>query len=391
MATRFTPRTQWCAESCQSESTARRVSAQSIPIQAVSGRDLERPDLPGPGRRLTLTTVTAETAAPGSSTPGPADPGDFALWRLGSRGRAILLTNVVAEIGIVVTGGLVRLTGSGLGCPTWPECTAGSIVPVARQSEGVHKYIEFGNRMLTFAVLVTAIAALVVVLRPALARRFGRLWGDPGHPRGSLIWLAVGGLVGIVGQAALGGVTVLLDLHPATVASHFMLSMVMIALAFLLYRRAQDCADHPVNVIVRRELRVVAKLLTVVAIAVLVLGTVVTGTGPHSGDAVKAVRFGLDPRTVSWLHSDLVLVFVGLTFAYTLGAHLTGARKEVVRGGYLLLAACVLQGVIGYLQFFTGLPVGLVSVHVLGACLVWVATLNVLVGTRTRGREALAN
>lgn len=380
--------------SCPSEAAGAEVSAQTVPIWALSGRNSGLPDRAGTGLRITLTGVTTETSTPdaptpGSPKPGSGPPGASTLWCLGSRGRAILFTNVVAEIGIVVTGGLVRLTGSGLGCPTWPECTDGSIVPAARQTEGIHKYIEFGNRMLTFAVLVTAIASLIVVLRPALARRYGSLWGDPGKVRTSLIWLAIGGLVGIVGQAVLGGITVLLDLHPATVATHFMLSMVMIALAFLLYRRALDPADHPVTVLVRRELRVVAKVLTVLAVAVLALGTVVTGTGPHSGDAVKAVRFGLDPRTISWLHSDLVLVFVGLAFAYTLGAHLTAAGSHVVRGGYLLLAACVLQGIIGYLQFFTGLPVGLVSLHVLGACLVWVATLNALLGTRTRGKAIL--
>ena len=304
---------------------------------------------------------------------------------LGPRSRALLLANLVAEVGIVVTGGLVRLSGSGLGCPTWPECTEGSLVPVAGQSEGVHRFIEFGNRMLTFAVLVTAVAALVVVVSPALARRFGTRWGEPGPVRRSLVWLAIGGLLGIVGQAVLGGVTVLLHLHPATVAAHFMLSMAMIALAFLLLRRAAEGADRPTTVVVRRELRVVAGILVVTALAVLVLGTFVTGTGPHSGDAVKAVRLGFDRRTISWLHSDVVLVFVGLAVAYTLGAHLTAAANNVVRSGYVLLATCVLQGFIGYVQFFTGLPVGLVSLHMLGACLVWLATLNVLLGTRIKG------
>jgi cytochrome c oxidase assembly protein subunit 15 len=307
------------------------------------------------------------------------------MGAVGHRGRLILLGNVAAEVGIVVTGGLVRLTGSGLGCPTWPECTDGSFVPVATQSEGLHKFIEFGNRLLTFAVLVMAVAALVVVLRPALARRFGGRWGEPGPLRASLVWLAVGGLLGIFGQAVLGGVTVLVDLHPAIVAAHFLLSMAMIALAFLLYRRALEAGDQPVLPTVRRELRVVAGLLVAVSVVVLVLGTVVTGSGPHSGDADEIVRFGLDPRTISWLHSDVVLVFLGLAATFTLGAHLTSAPARVVRSGYLLLGACVLQGLVGYVQFFTGLPVGLVSLHMLGACLVWLATLEVALSTRTRG------
>jgi cytochrome c oxidase assembly protein subunit 15 len=285
----------------------------------------------------------------------------------------VLLANLMAQVGIVVTGGLVRLTGSGLGCPTWPECTDGSLVPVTAQNEGLHSLVEFGNRLLTFAVLALAVAALVVVLRA------------PGRARRSLVWLATGGLLGIVVQAGLGGVTVLLDLHPATVAAHFMVSMVMIALAFLLYRRAREPADHPVVVVVRRELRAVAELLVGLALAVLVLGTVVTGSGPHSGDADEAVRFGLDPRTISWLHSDVVLIFVGLAVAYTLGAHLTGAPQAAIRAGLVLLGAALVQGLVGYVQFFSGLPIALVSLHMLGACLVWLATLNVALATRTRG------
>jgi cytochrome c oxidase assembly protein subunit 15 len=143
---------------------------------------------------------------------------------VGVVGRRFLLANLVAEVGIVVTGGLVRLTGSGLGCPTWPECTDGSLVPVATQSQGFHKFIEFGNRLLTFAVLVAAVTALVVVLRPWIARRWPGLpgAGDPGLVRRPLVWLAAAGIAGIAAQATLGGVTVLLDLHPATVAAHFL-------------------------------------------------------------------------------------------------------------------------------------------------------------------------
>lgn len=308
---------------------------------------------------------------------------------MGVVGRRILLANVVAEVGIVVTGGLVRLTGSGLGCPTWPECTDGSIVPVASQSEGFHRFIEFGNRLLTFAVLVAALAALLVVVRPWLARRLPAIprIGPPGQVRRPLVWLAVGVVVGILGQAVLGGITVLLDLHPATVAAHFLLSMVMIAVAYLLYRRASDVADQPVTVVVRPELRWAAFALVVLAVAVLVLGTVVTGSGPHSGDADVIARFDLDVRMMSWLHADVVLVFVGLAAAFTLGARLSDAPPTATRAGVALLVACAVQGVIGYTQYFTGVPVTLVSLHMLGACLVWIATLEVLLRTRVRGRH----
>ncbi len=303
------------------------------------------------------------------------------------RGRWILIANVVAQVGIVVSGGLVRLTGSGLGCPTWPECTDGSLVPVEAQPEGLLTFIEFGNRMLTLAVLVTALASLLVVLRPVLARRFGPRWGEPGQSRHSLVLLASAVLIGIFGQALLGGITVLLDLHPAIVAAHFLLSMLMIAAAYTLYRRATESGDQPRVVVVRRELQVLATTIVVAAFIVLVLGTIVTGTGPHSGDADEVVRFGLDPRTISWLHSDAVLAFVGLALAYALGARLTDAPSAARQAGWLLITACVVQGSIGYAQYFSGLPIGLVSLHMLGACLVWLAALNTFFSTRVRGRS----
>ncbi|MCZ3390069.1 MAG: COX15/CtaA family protein [Actinomycetia bacterium] len=327
----------------------------------------------------------AEPSVESAAEPaGPFQPGSRSV---GAIGRRILLANVVAEIGIVVTGGLVRLTGSGLGCPTWPECTDESLIPVPTQSEGFHKFIEFGNRLLTFAVLVAAVAALIVVLRPWLAKRFPgtKRLGEPGTVRRPLGWLAVGVNLGIVAQAALGGVTVLLDLNPAVVAAHFLLSMAMIAAAYLLYRRAADPGDQPVTIDVRAELRWVAYALVVFCFAVLVLGTVVTGSGPHSGDADEIARFGFDIRMVSWLHADLVMLFLGLALTFTLGARLSGAPVHATRAGLALLAVCLAQGALGYTQYFTGVPVPLVSLHMLGACLVWVATLEVLVSTRTRG------
>ena len=317
---------------------------------------------------------------PPVSTPAP----DNSVGTLGSR---ILLVNVIAEVGIVVSGGLVRLTGSGLGCPTWPECTDGSLVPVATQSEGFHKFIEFGNRLLTFAVLVAALSALLVVLRPWLARRFPTLpaVGEGGAVRRPLVWLAAAGIGGIAAQAVLGGVTVLLELNPVTVAAHFLLSMAMVAIAFVLYWRAREPADQPVTVIVRPELRWLAWVITTLGAVVLMLGTVVTGSGPHSGDADEAARFHLDVRMMSWLHADVVLLFVGLCVAFWLGARLTRAPEPATRAGALILGASAFQGFVGYMQYFTGVPVGLVSLHMLGACLVWLAALGVLMSTRRRG------
>jgi cytochrome c oxidase assembly protein subunit 15 len=325
-----------------------------------------------------------------SDEPPVGAPGNAAA--VGNVGRGILLANVVAEVGIVVTGGLVRLTGSGLGCPTWPECTDGSLVPIATQSEGFHRFIEFGNRLLTFAVLVAAVASLIVVLRPWLDRRFPRLASgrQPATVRRPLVWLAVAGIAGIAAQAALGGVTVLLDLNPITVAAHFLLSMAMIAIAFVLYWRANEPADQPVTVTVRPELRWLARVITPLSALVLVLGTVVTGSGPHSGDADATARFDLDVRMMSWLHADVVVLFVGLCVAFWLGARLTQAPQSTTRAGLLVLAASALQGAIGYTQYFAGVPAGLVSLHMLGACLVWIASLGVLMSTRRRGDSVTA-
>ena len=154
--------------------------------------------------------------------------------------------------------------------------------------------------------------------------------------RPPLVWLAVGGVAGIVGQAALGGLTVLLDLHPATVAAHFLLSMVMIALAFVLYWRSGEAGDGPPIVVVRPELRWVAFTIVVLAAIALVLGTLVTGSGPHSGDADEIARFDLDVRMISWLHADVVLVFLGFSVAFLLGARLTNAPEpRATRGAAL--------------------------------------------------------
>lgn len=330
-----------------------------------------------------MVTQSFDAQPPTQTATNPAVPSGA----VGTIGRRILLANVVAEVGIVVTGGLVRLTGSGLGCPTWPECTDDSLVPVPTQSEGFHKFIEFGNRLLTFAVLVVAVAALIVVLRPWLAKRFSSVGalGEPGAVRRPLVWLAVTVNLGIVAQAVLGGITVLLDLHPAIVAAHFLLSMAMIAVSYLLYRRGSDSADHPVTVVVRPELRWVAFALVVLGFAVLVLGTIVTGSGPHSGDADEIARFGLDVRMISWLHADVVLVFLGLALAFTLGTRLSAAPRHATSAGVALILVSLAQGLIGYAQYFTGVPVPLVSLHMLGACLVWIATLEVMLSTRRRG------
>jgi len=288
------------------------------------------------------------------------------------RMRAALLANVVAQVGIVLTGGLVRLTGSGLGCPTWPQCVPGSYVPVVEQAEGFHKYIEFGNRLLTGVVGLTALAALVVTY--LLVRR-GR--------DSRLLLLGAAPLVLVAVQALIGGVTVLTSLHPATVATHFLVSMVLVAVSVLLLERLGQ-PDGPSTPVVRREVLQLARLLAGVGAVVLVLGTVVTGSGPHSGDVDSPARTGLDPRTISWLHADSVLLFVGLLVGLLVALRVLDAPARAQRRAGMLLGVTLAQGLVGYLQYLTDLPEALVLAHMLGACLLVVALTLTLASLHER-------
>lgn len=284
--------------------------------------------------------------------------------------RRVLVANLVAQIGIVVTGGLVRLTGSGLGCPTWPECVPGSYRPVVEQAEGIHSGIEFGNRLLTGVVGLTALAALLVVA--VMVRR--------GRAR-SLLLLGAAPLLGVVAQAVIGGITVLTDLHPATVATHFLVSMLLVAASTLLLDRATQ-PDGPRRPVTRREVLWLGRALVPVAGVVLVLGTVVTGSGPHSGDADEPARFGFDPAMVSRLHGDAVVVFVVLVAALLVGLNRFGAPSSSRRRVAALLAVTLAQGAVGAVQYATGLPEALVLAHLLGAALLVVALTGAVAGLR---------
>lgn len=261
------------------------------------------------------------------------------------------------QAGLVLTGGAVRITGSGLGCPTWPECTPGSYTPVPHQAEGqLHAWIEFGNRLLTFALVAVSIAVLAHVLYKA---------------RRDLRTLALGQLLGILGQGVLGGITVLTDLHPLPVAGHLLLSIILIAGASSLYSRREFVA------VPRTDLEPLTKRISQMHIAltfvVIVLGTVVTGSGPHAGDE-KAQRFGFDIRTVAWLHADVVIALLGLTAAFYI---LVRSDKELLRRLTVFTVIALAQGAIGYIQYFTGIPEILVAAHLLGATLVWIAAWRI--------------
>ena len=293
--------------------------------------------------------------------------------------RTIFGANLVAQMGIVVTGAIVRVTSSGLGCPTWPRCTAGSFVPVDGQPEQWHKYVEFGNRSLTFILGVLAIASLIVAF---LDRRRRKQAGLPARPR--IFLLALVPILGTVAQAVLGGITVLTGLNPFVVASHFLLSLVLIALLTNLVAAASENADKPITLRVHTYIRTATILLTGLMATVLVLGTLVTASGPHAGDAHVA-RTGWDPQLVSWIHADLVLLSVGLITGLIVALRATGAPRDTIAAAALALALFLSQGLIGYVQYFTGLPWLVVVFHVLGSVVVWWSTVRLLLKTRVRG------
>ncbi|MFB9239060.1 heme A synthase [Plantactinospora siamensis] len=286
--------------------------------------------------------------------------------------RRLAAAGVVANVVLVVTGGAVRLTDSGLGCPTWPRCTAESYRTTPEM--GVHGMIEFGNRMLFFVIGAIAVAGLVAALR----RR--------PRPRG-LVPLAIVAGLGIPAQAVIGGITVLSGLNPWVVGLHFLASMAVLAGAYAFWRRAAE-PDVPAVPTVPGALRGLTGLLTGVSAVVLVLGTFVTGSGPHSGDH-GAARNGLAPAAIAQLHADAVFLLLGLSVALWFGLRAVGADRAA-RAAAVLLAVELSQGVIGFVQYFTHLPIVLVAAHMLGAALVWLATLGVLWSTRER-HPAVAN
>ena len=280
---------------------------------------------------------------------------------------------VFTQSAIVVTGGAVRITGSGLGCSTWPECTPGSYTPTPDQPEApLHAWIEFGNRLLTFVLLLNALALMFVILRQ-------------GHR--ALRKMGAFQIIGILTQGVLGGITVLTGLNPATVAAHFLLSIVLIAGALSLRQRVYAKTPSYITLI-----PLVKKLLSLhlfLVIAVLFVGTIVTGSGPHAGDTT-AERFNLDAKMISWIHADLVIALVGVTIALLIAVRLgeSDETKSILASRtqtFLIIALA--QGAIGYIQYFTGLPEILVGAHLIGAVLVWIAAWNLVITGNLIGRK----
>jgi len=273
---------------------------------------------------------------------------------------------VVLQVGIIVTGGAVRLTGSGLGCPTWPQCVSGSIAPVPHQAQGtLHSWIEFGNRLLTVVLVITIIAAVIGAFR----------WGKGLRDWKMIRLLALTQILGIVAQIVLGGITVLTKLNPFSVSAHFLLSIALIPPTLSL--RERIFAKARTQVLPTTKLLI--RLVTALSLIVITLGTVVTGSGPHAGDA-QAKRYHIDPRLISWLHADTVIALIGLTIALYFVIKVSEpleVRSFIGKKVLLFLGVCLGQGLIGYIQYFTHLPEALVAAHLLGAGLIWLSVWNI--------------
>ena len=287
-----------------------------------------------------------------------------------SANRALLKLStlmVFTQSAIVFTGALVRITGSGLGCSTWPECTPGSYTPTSDQPEApLHAWIEFGNRLLTFVLLINALALMFTILKSG---------------RGELRKLGALQILGILAQGVLGGITVLTALNPATVAAHFLLSIILIAGALSLRQRAHGKSPIEITLI-----PLVSKLIwlhLLLTSLVLIAGTIVTGSGPHAGDSA-AERFNLDSRTMAWIHADLVIALLGVSIALLIAIRLglAGVARQVLSGRIqIFLIIALAQGGIGYIQYFTKLPEALVAAHIIGSIAVWLSAWNLFISS----------
>ncbi|MEU3652472.1 COX15/CtaA family protein [Streptomyces sp. NPDC032161] len=282
--------------------------------------------------------------------------------------RRAVMSAVVMSVVIVVTGGAVRLTGSGLGCPTWPKCTEDSLTSTSEM--GIHGVIEFGNRLLTY-VLCAAVGWAIIAARSA------KPW------RRSLTRLGWAQFWVVMGNAVLGGIVVLVGLNPYTVAAHFLLSTTLITVAMVMWQRVREGDEAP-RPLVGKAVSQLTWLLVVAAGLLIAVGTVVTGAGRHAGDSSDVHRIPVDWKMVAQLHADLAWVVVALTVALWFVLKAVDAPvgpRSRARDLFLVLLG---QGVIGYVQYFMDTPEILVGLHMFGSCLVWIAVVRVLLSLRER-------
>jgi cytochrome c oxidase assembly protein subunit 15 len=307
--------------------------------------------------------VTA-TAAPTSRFAAFAGRIDrFRHWT-----RAVLVANLIGQIGIIGTGGAVRLTGSGLGCSTWPNCEPGQFTPQFHEATSLHPYIEFGNRTLTGVLAVIGVLVLVAMFTDLQRSRSYRLLG--------LVPIA-----GVLAQALIGGVVVLLHLHPGWVSLHFGVSAALVAASLYVLHRHGEGDKAPTRVVGPR-VRALAWALAALTAVVVVLGVLTTGAGPHSGDAEVGYRIAVDPALLTRWHAVAVWVFLAALVAYLVAVR--GGPAPVRRAALILLGITLAQGAIGYVQYFTDLPELLVGLHMIGAAVLIAGTTRVWLTTRVR-------
>jgi cytochrome c oxidase assembly protein subunit 15 len=294
--------------------------------------------------------------------------------------RIVAAAVILTQGGIAVTGAIVRVTASGLGCPTWPQCFPGSFTPVPHpEVAGIHQAVEFGNRMLTFLVVLTAAAVVLAVTR---ARR----------RREVLIYAWVMPASTVV-QAVIGGITVLTGLLWWTVAIHLLASMTMVWVAVLLYVKIGEPDDGVVVTRVPKPLRQLTILSGITLAAVLVAGTMVTGAGPHAGDKSldrPVPRLQVEITTLVHVHSSLLVAYLSLLVALGFGLLAVHASRAVLTRLGVVVALVAAQGVLGTVQFFTGVPAALVALHVAGAAVCTAGTAALWASMRERAEpEAL--
>lgn len=276
-----------------------------------------------------------------------------------TRTARLALANLIAQAAIIVTGVIVRVTGSGLGCPTWPQCAPGSFVPTAHQAESWHKYVEFGNRLLTFVLTAFAVAVLIAVWRSSRDARLRRL--------------AVIPFVGVVAQAVLGGVSVLLQLSPVTVMAHFLLSVVLVAYSHRLWFVVRGI--EPVVVTAAGLVRS-ARVQRWSAFVILTLGTVVSATGPHSGDA-SADRLTFDPRATTLVHAVVALLYIVSSVRLFMAAKYELRDERFTKAVRQSMEFAGMAALTGALQYVLALPWWLVTVHAGLSATFWIASLHV--------------
>lgn len=282
--------------------------------------------------------------------------------------RRFTFVAALTQAGIAVTGAVVRVTGSGLGCPTWPQCFPGSLVPTGTASVPAYEQvIEFSNRMLTYVVTIAAVAALLVVLGAGRRYQLKRYaWSLP---------------VGTVVQAVLGGFTVLTGLVWWTVALHLLVSTVLVWLAVQLHVGVAQPDTPSAQTVVPGPLRGLLGLATAILGALLVAGTLVTAAGPHAGNA-KTTRLDVSIPALAQLHADLLVGYFGLLVGLYFALRATVAPSAVLRQWWILMVVVLAQGAVGVVQYFTGVPEALVAAHVAGACAVTAAMATLWARTR---------